>query len=379
LRNSSPSGWAGPGLYFCLRPLQFLEESRGVSNDNSHPTRVGRYAVGERIGRGAMGEVYAAVEEHIARRVAVRIGFPGDLRVHQQARMTGQVAHPNVVSVLDLGEHDGRPYVAMELLEGATLETGGGVAARSLDARLELMDQVCLGLQAAHERGMIHGHLKPGHVFVTDDRHVKLLDFGAGDGRPDAYASPEQVKGLGASQRSDVFSAGAVFHYLLTGRAPFASNAAVVADPPPAISVAAAPEALSRAVLKALEKDPDLRQQSINHLRAEIAQVRQGMRGNVDRVLKAAFDRYHDLEALVAQRRGLGRRLGLPDVERECDRTLASLASVFPEFARAGLDYDGLGSVDAARAAEALAELQTWHNRVLAEVALLRAAGGERV
>ena len=229
-----------------------------MSNDNSHPTRVGRYAVGERIGRGAMGEVYAAVEEHIGRRVAVRIGFPGDLRVQQQARMTGQVAHPNVVSVLDLGEHDGRPYVAMELLEGTTLESGGSVAARSLDARLELMDQVCLGLQAAHERGMIHGHLKPGHVFVTDDRHVKLLDFGAGDGRPDAYASPEQVKGLGASQRSDVFSAGAVFHYLLTGRAPFASNAAVVWDPPPAISAAAAPEALSRTVLKALEKDPDL-------------------------------------------------------------------------------------------------------------------------
>lgn len=293
--------------------------------------------------------------------------------------MTGQVAHPNVVSVLDLGEHDGRPYVAMELLEGTTLDSGGNVAARSLEARLELMDQVCLGLQAAHERGLTHGHLKPGHVFITDDRHLKLLDFGAGDGRPDAYASPEQVKGLGASPRSDVFSAGAVFHFMLTGRAPFATNAAVAWDPPPAISVAAAPEALSRAVLKALEKDPDLRQQSINHLRAEIAQVRQGSRGDRDRVLKAAFERYHDLEALVAQRRALGRRLALPDAERECDRMLASLASAFPEFARAGLDYDGLGSVEDARAAEALQELKSWHNRMQAEVALLRAAGGERV
>ena len=130
-----------------------------MSHNNSHPTRVGRYAVGERIGRGAMGDVYAGLEEHIGRRVAVRIGFPGDLRVHQQARMTGQVAHPNVVSVLDLGEHDGRPYVAMELLEGATLESGGGVAARSLDARLALMDQVCLGLHAAHER-VVYENLK---------------------------------------------------------------------------------------------------------------------------------------------------------------------------------------------------------------------------
>ena len=365
------------GLYFWPRPLQFLEESRGVSNDNSHPSRVGRYAVGERIGRGAMGEVYAAVEEHIGRRVAVRIGFPGDLRVHQQARMTGQVAHPNVVSVLDLGEHDGRPYVAMELLEGATLESGGSVAATSLDARLELMDQVCLGLQAAHERGMIHGHLKPGHVFVTDDRHLKLLDFGAGDGRPDAYASPEQVKGLGASQRSDVFSAGAVFHYLLTGRAPFASNAAVVWDPPPAISAAAAPEALSRAVLKALEKDPDHRHQSINHLRAEIAQVRQGLRGNVDRVLKAAFDRYHDLEALVAQRRA--RPAAPPSRRRTRMRPDAGEPRVCVSGVRPGRpDYDGPVR------STPRAPPRRWRScrpgiTVLAEVAPLRAAGGERV
>lgn len=349
-----------------------------MSHNNSHPTRVGRFAVGECIGRGAMGDVCVAVEEHIGRRVAVRIGVPGDLRVHQQARMTGQVAHPNVVTVLDLGEEAGRPYVAMELLEGAPLDEGGAVTARSLDSRLDIMEQACLGLVAAHERGVVHGHLKPSHVFVTSTGIVKLTDFGAGDGRPDTYASPEQVKGLGASVPSDVFSAAAVFHYLLTGRAPFASHAAVLADPPPALSSTAAPEALGRTILKALEKDPARRHQSINHLRAEIEQVRAGQRGDRDRIVKAAFDRYREIESLLEQRRGLARRLGMPGAERECDVAVAKLAAGFPEFAWAGKDGAAIGPMDQARAVDALERLKAWHNEVLADVTVLRAAGGER-
>lgn len=349
-----------------------------MSHDNSHPSRIGRYNVGERLGSGAMGDVFAAVEEHIGRRVAVRIGMPGDLRVHQQARMTGQVAHPNVVSVLDLGEDQGRPFVAMELLDGAPLDGGGAVTARSLDSRLEIMEQACLGLSAAHERGVVHGHLKPSHVFVTASGAVKLIDFGAGDGRPDAYASPDQVKGLGASVASDIFSAAAVFHYLLTGRAPFASHAAVLSDPPPAIGASAAPEALSRTILRALEKNPADRHPSVNLLRAEIEQVRAGRRGDRDRVVMAAFDRYREIESLLDQRRALGRRLGIAATERECDVALARLAKNFPEFARAGQDSGAIGAIDPARANEALAQLKAWHNEVLADVTVLRAAGGER-
>jgi serine/threonine-protein kinase len=355
----------------------FLEDVRGVSTTNSHPSRVGRYAIAESIGRGALGEVYAGVEEHVGRRVAVRVGTIGDLRVHQQARVTGQVAHPNVVSVLDLGEDWGHPYVAMELLDGASLDSGGAVMLRSLDARLVAMEQVCAGLQAAHERRIVHGHLKPSHVFVTGDGTIKLLDFGAGDGRPDAYAAPEQVAGEGASERSDVFSAAAVFHFLLTGRQPFSSNAAVVADPPPAIPESAAPEALSRTLLKALDKTPARRHQSINHLRAEIEQVRVGRQGDRDRLLKAALDRYRGIEALLAERRALGRRLGVAGVERECDQALARLASAFPEFAR-GDAGAAVQSTDAARATDALQRLQLWHNEVLAAVAVLKTSAGGR-
>lgn len=349
-----------------------------MSDNHSHPTRIGRYVIAELVGRGALGEVYAARDEKIGRRVAVRVGTIGDLRVHQQARLTGQIAHPNVVSVLDLGEDAGRPYAAMELLEGEGLDSGGAVMLRSLDARLEAMEQVCNGLQAAHDRGIVHGHIKPSHVFVTRHGAVKLLDFGAGDGRPDPYAAPEQVNGEGATERSDIFSAAAVFHFLVTGRAPFSSNAAVPSEPPPAIGEAAAPEALSRTLLKALDKNPALRHQTVNHLRAEIEQVRTSRQGDRDRVLKAALDRYRDIENLLDERRALGRRLGLATIDRECEKALARLASTFPEFARAAVDGHAIGPVDPARAAEALARLQVWHNEVLAAVSVLKTAGGDR-
>jgi serine/threonine protein kinase len=349
-----------------------------VSDNHSHPTRIGRYVVAEPIGRGALGVVYAAVDEQIGRRVAVRVGVIGDLRVHQQARVTGQVAHPNVVSVLDLGEDAGRPYAAMELLDGAALDRNGATMLRSLDARLEAMEQICDGLQAAHERLVVHGHLKPAHVFVNAQGTVKLIDFGAGLGRPDAYAAPEQVKGEAATERSDVFSAAAVFHYLLSGRAPFSSNAAVLSDPPPALNTDAAPEALSRTLMKALDKTSSRRHHSIKLLRAEIEQVRIGRQGDRDRVLKAAFDRYREIEALLDERRALGRRLGVTTIDRECEQAMARLASAFPEFARAGGDGHAAGPMEPSRAADALAQLQVWHNQVLAAVSVLKTAGGTR-
>lgn len=334
-----------------------------MNNNGSHPARIGRYSVIACIGEGAAGRVYSAVDESIGRRVAVRLGTAGDPRVHQQARQTGQVAHPNVASVLDLGEEGGHPFAVMELLEGQALTP----AMRPLEQQIDLMRQVCDGLQAAHDRGVVHGGIKPGHVFVQNDGVVKLIDFGSG-GRGHVFTSPEQEHGVPANDRSDIYSTGATFHFLLTGRAPH----------PPSISSTQAPEGLSRSILKAVEAEPQRRHSSIKLLQAEIEQVRQSRAGERQRILVAAFDRYRAIEELLGQRRALGRRLGNPDIERDCDAKLAGLAAGFPEFARAGLDINEVGDIDPVRAADALAQLQILHNDVAAEISVLRSASGVR-
>ena len=223
-------------------------------------------------------------------------------------------------------------------------------------------------MQAAHDRGVVHGGMKPGHVFVQNGNAVKLIDFGS-DGRGHVFTSPEQSAGVPADPP--------VGH--LFGRRHVSLHALLAALRIRRRSRSAqAPEGLSRAVLKAVETEPQRRQSSINHLRAEIDQVRQGRLGDRQRILIAAFDRYRDIESLLGQRRALGRRLGMKSIEGECDAKLAQLAAGFPEFARAGLDINNVGDIDAARAAEALTELQLFHNDVAAEIAVLKAASGVR-
>lgn len=272
--------------------------------------------------------------------------------MHQQARVTGHVAHPNVVSVLDLGEDHGAPYAVMELLEGATLTADARLA--SLDRRLDVMRQVCDGLLAAHEYGVVHGALKPSHVFIRANGTVKLLDFGADD-REGPYKAPELKAGQRATERSDVYSAGATFGLMLSDDTP---------------------DALRRSVTKALQADPRQRHAGVAELRAEIDRVRESRENDRLRVVSAAVDRYRDIEALVAQHRTIGRQLGLPSIEHESDARLARLATSFPEFARAGLV--GVDELDSVRAADALARLQRFHNDVAVELSVLRAATGGR-
>jgi hypothetical protein len=159
-----------------------------------------------------------------------------------------------------------------------------------------------------------------------------------------------------------------VFHFILTGRPPLA----------PGVTGAEVPEALGRVLAKALDERPDRRPQSVAHLRAEIDQIRRSQEGDRYRVVRAALDRYKQIEELIDKRRALGRRLGLAAIERECSQRTAQLASAFPEFARAGNDSGVIVLMDPARATAALALLQTWHNEVLAEVSVLQAADGGR-
>jgi len=150
------------------------------------PERIGRYRVVARIGKGAMGSVYSAVDEQLGRHVAVKLmlaEFEEDPelreRFFREARITGQLAHRNIVTVFDLGEEAGRPYIVMELLEGLPLnEYLRKDPPVPLDTKLDLMIQICDGLQNAHQAGVVHRDLKPSNLFVVRDGTVKVLDFG---------------------------------------------------------------------------------------------------------------------------------------------------------------------------------------------------------
>jgi hypothetical protein len=194
--------------------------------------------------------------------------------------------------------------------------------------------------------------------------------------------SPEQALGQLVDKRSDVFSAASVFYFMITGRAPFGQSDmpsvldAVVHRQPAVITESEAPEALSRALMKALDKDPDRRYQSFALLGAEIAQVRRSQDSDRHRIARAALERYRQIEALIEERRALGRRLRVENIDRSCDEASARLARRFPVFARYAID-GALAPLDLDAASAALSHLQDRHNAELAKVSVLRAASGD--
>jgi len=249
----------------------------------------GRYRLERALGSGGMGQVFAALDTKLGRRVAVKVVTlvhdPGRVqRFEQEARAAGALEHPNLLSVYDLGEEQGIPFLVTELLEGRTLR--GLIAAGPLSPEqvVGLAIQLARGLGAAHARGVVHRDLKPENIFVTEDGRLKILDFGLAkltspseDTAPlpgltvtgavfgtAGYLSPEQARGERAGPPSDVFAAGAVIYELLTGRRAFpgdslveAAHAAMKSAPPPLPD--AVPAQLQGIVLRSLEKDPGKR------------------------------------------------------------------------------------------------------------------------
>jgi Tol biopolymer transport system component len=273
-------------------------------------TAVGPYEILAPVGAGGMGEVYRARDPRIGREVAVKV-LPAaasseperQRRFEQEARAAGALNHPNVLAVYDVGKHEGAPYIVSELLTGETLRGRIGSTPLPLRKAVDYGIQVARGLAAAHEKGIVHRDLKPENLFVTKDGRVKILDFGlaklgpeppvmrTGDSRLSAvdtatgtlpgtllgtlgYTSPEQVQGLTADARSDIFSFGAVLYEMVTGRrafreatAPETLAAILKRDPleTAGATVAAAP-ALERVLRHCLEKSPDERFQSARDL-----------------------------------------------------------------------------------------------------------------
>ena len=270
--------------------------------------RLGRYEILAEIGRGAMGVVYRARDPLIDRTVAVKaIHAPGAeeaeafrARFRHEAQAAGRLAHPGIVTVYDVGEHEGKPFLVMEYVAGRTLSAAvnDALPPLSLDARLDLISQVADALDCAHRAGIVHRDIKPANILVTSEGKAKIADFGvaklqltqsqmtiAGSmlGTP-SYISPEQVDGKPADGRSDLFALGVILYWILTGRLPFDGENTgeilfkILAKPhakPSALNPSLPPE-FDRVVARALAKNPGERYQSGQALRDDIEALRQG-------------------------------------------------------------------------------------------------------
>ena len=282
---------------------------------------VAHYRVEGEIGRGGMGVVYSALDPKLARRVAIKL-LPPDAdherrrRFIQEARAASALNHPNIVTIYEVGEHDGTAFIAMELVDGTPLDRllAGGLL--PIATAIDYSVQIAAALEAAHSAGIVHRDIKPSNVVVTRDGRAKVLDFGlakligrapaevtisALDTMPGvvmgtaAYMSPEQAQGSTVDARSDVFSLGAVIYQMVTGRRPFAgdSSAALISsilrdDPAPMRSSRPdVPARLEAIVARALRKEPAERYADAGALRAELV----GVLGDVTRTPEAWWRR----------------------------------------------------------------------------------------
>ena len=268
--------------------------------------RLGPYEVLAPLGAGGMGEVYRALDTRLDREVAVKV-LPESLaedpsalsRFEREAKALAALSHPNVLTILDFGREGGVAYAVMELLEGESLRMRLLRAQMSWREAAELGSEIADGLAAAHSRGIVHRDLKPENVFLTESGRPKILDFGLArrerladptdhQGQPTrtqetepgalmgtvGYMSPEQVSGLSADARSDIFSLGCMLSEMVTGSRPFSGRtgaetlAAILRDDPaePTSAGRPVPTDLAGVIRHCLEKRPDQRFQTARDL-----------------------------------------------------------------------------------------------------------------
>lgn len=255
------------------------------------PETIGRYKLVRELGRGAMGVVYEATDPNLGRTVALKaiqsntIGTNPEeaaLRFKNEARATGGLSHPNIVTVFDAGEDQGLLYIAMELLEGETLEAHlAHQRTLSREKAIDITRQVCVALDYANSKGIVHRDVKPANIMLLPNGVVKIADFGLARtaeaitmtgqvmGTPH-YMSPEQVRGRPVDERSDLFSVGVMLYQMLTGERPFEGQSIttimykiVHEEPtPPRALDSSIPPGLSVIVQRMLAKSPEERYQT---------------------------------------------------------------------------------------------------------------------
>jgi eukaryotic-like serine/threonine-protein kinase len=269
--------------------------------------QLGPYEIVAPLARGGMGEVYRARDVRLGREVALKVlpeAAANDAenlaRFEREARAVAALNHPNILSIHDTGEHRGIPYAVTELLEGETLSDRLRSGPLAPKRATEIAAQVADGLAAAHARGVVHRDIKPENVFLTNDGRAKILDFGIARIGPKpgditarvaavrgssaqfvmgtaGYMSPEQVRGRPIDFRTDVFSLGACFYEMLTGRRAFdrpsvvETMASVLKDDPTKFpETEKIPDELRRFVFRCLEKDPADRYQTARDLMLDL-------------------------------------------------------------------------------------------------------------
>jgi eukaryotic-like serine/threonine-protein kinase len=268
--------------------------------------KLGPYQILSSLGAGGMGEVYRARDPRLGRDVAIKVLPPSFSdnqerlrRFEQEACAASALSHPNILSIYDVGSHDGAPYVVSELLEGETLRQRLGATPLVQRRAIDYASQIVQGLAAAHEKGIVHRDLKPDNIFITNDGRVKILDFGLAKlTQPDGnqsqteiptrrvdtdpgvvmgtvgYIAPEQLKGRPVDHRADIFSFGAILYEMLSGRRAFhhesaaETMSAILKEDPPDLSDTnkTVSPALERLVNHCLEKNPEARFHSARDL-----------------------------------------------------------------------------------------------------------------
>lgn len=274
--------------------------------------QIGRYEILSRIGKGGMGEVYLAHDKSLGRDVAIKVLLPEFIsdrervnRFKLEAKAASALNHPNIITIHEVGEDDGKLFIATEQIVGETLRSLISHKSLTLATSIKIAEQIASALTSAHKAGIIHRDIKPENIMVREDGFVKVLDFGLA--KPTitkseadtldlvetkkgmimgsvGYMSPEQARGNAVDARTDLWSIGVVFYEMLTGKTPFLGDTMtdilaniIHKEPIPIAEQIEAPTELYRIVKKSLRKESDERYQNAKDLSLDLKNLRREM------------------------------------------------------------------------------------------------------